>query len=115
MKPHKRRKAGRPIEHDRRLAVALEYSGSGAPRVTAKGGDALAEEIIRLAQAHEIPIYPDRDLIQVLAHVELDQEIPEILYRAVAELIAFAYLLRGRVPEGFQNRQPADGKLRREE
>lgn len=90
------------VEPQRRLAVALEYSGDGAPRVTAQGGGALAEEIIRLAQAHGVPIRSDRDLVQVLAAIELDQEIPEVLYRAVAELIAFAYLVRGKVPEGFQ-------------
>lgn len=93
---------GRMIEHERRLAVALEYTGHGAPRVTAQGRGALAEEIVRLAQTHDVPLYPDRNLVQVLAQIELDQEIPELLYRAVAELIAFAYLVRGKVPEGFQ-------------
>ncbi|EAR21730.1 EscU/YscU/HrcU family type III secretion system export apparatus switch protein [Nitrococcus mobilis] len=102
MKPHESGAGGRMIEHDRRLAVALEYTGHGAPRVTAQGHGALAEEIIRLAQAHDIPLYPNRDLVQVLAQIELDQEIPELLYHAVAELIAFAYLVRGKVPEGFQ-------------
>lgn len=106
MKRHEPRNTGRTIEPERRLAVALEYTGRGAPRVTAQGGGALAEEIIRLAQAHDIPINADRNLVQVLARIELDQEIPEVLYRAVAELIAFAYLVRGKVPEGFQARRP---------
>lgn len=104
---------GRAIEHERRLAVALEYTGRGAPRVTAQGGGALAEQIVRLAQSHDVPLYPDRDLVQVLAQIELDQEIPELLYRAVAELIAFAYLVRGEVPEGF--RADADTARRRRE
>lgn len=104
MKPPEPGTADRTIKHDRRLAVALEYTGHGAPRVTAQGHGALAEEIIRLAQAHDIPLYPNRDLVQVLAQIELDQEIPELLYHAVAELIAFAYLIRGKVPEGFQAR-----------
>jgi flagellar biosynthesis protein len=98
---------GRTSAPEQRLAVALEYSGRGAPRVTAKGDGALAAEIIRLAQAHDIPLRSDRDLVQVLAAIELDQEIPEVLYRAVAEVIAFAYLVRGKVPEGFQSRTAA--------
>lgn len=97
MKRYKPRASGR----EQRLAVALEYTGHGAPRVTAHGGGALADEIIRLAQAHDIPLHANRDLVQMLAQIELDQEIPEILYRAVAEVIAFAYLARGKVPEGF--------------
>ncbi len=104
MKPPESDMPGPAIEHDRRLAVALEYTGHGAPRVTAQGHGALAEEIIRLAQTHDIPLYPNRDLVQVLAQIELDQEIPELLYHAVAELIAFAYMVRGKVPEGFQAR-----------
>lgn len=115
MKRHEPRDAGRAIEQERRLAIALEYSGRGAPRVTAKGGGALAEEIIRLAQAHDVPLRSDRDLVQVLAAIELDQEIPEVLYHAVAELIAFAYLVRGKVPEGFQARHPDTRDSRRED
>ena len=114
MKRHEPHEAGHTVEPERRLAVALEYSGNGAPRVTAQGGGALAEEIIRLAQAHDVPLRSDRDLVQVLAAIELDQEIPEVLYRAVAELIAFAYLVRGKVPEGFQGHGPAARDCRRQ-
>lgn len=105
----------RTIEPEPRIAVALEYSGGGAPRITAKGGGALAEEIIRLAQTHDVPLRSDRDLVQVLAAIELDQEIPEVLYRAVAEVIAFAYLVRGKVPEGFQSRTAARDCRREDE
>ncbi|HET8701430.1 MAG TPA: EscU/YscU/HrcU family type III secretion system export apparatus switch protein [Nitrococcus sp.] len=116
MRPPKPRDTGRTLEPERCIAVALEYSGAGAPRVTAKGDGALAQEIIRLAQAHAVPLRSDPDLVQVLAAIELDQEIPEVLYRAVAELIAFAYLVRGKVPEGFQTRRPtARGDRRQQE
>ncbi|PWG63672.1 EscU/YscU/HrcU family type III secretion system export apparatus switch protein [Sediminicurvatus halobius] len=80
-----------------RIAVALEYTGE-APRVTAQGRGALAEEILRLAEAHDIPLQNDRDLVEVLAKLPLNQEIPAPLYRAVAEVIAFAYLVKGRRP-----------------
>lgn len=89
-------------KRERRLAVALEYGGSGAPRVTAKGEGAIADTIRRLAEEHDIPLQHDRELAAVLSRIELNQEIPEALYRAVAEVIAFAYLVRGREPEGFR-------------
>lgn len=114
MKRHKPRDADRTLGQERRLAIALEYSGGGAPRVTAKGDGALAEEIIRLAQAHDIPLRSDRELVQMLGAIELDQEIPEVLYRAVAEVIAFAYLVRGKVPEGFQAHHSGTRNGRRE-
>jgi flagellar biosynthesis protein len=91
----------------RRLAVALEYSGQGAPRVTAKGEAAVADTIARLAEEHGIPLQRDEALAAVLTQVELNQEIPEALYRAVAEVIAFAYIATGRFPEGFD---PKTGK-----
>jgi len=90
-------------EGKRRLAVALEYGGQGAPRVTAKGAGPLAERIIELAAAHEVPLDTDADLVAVLSQLDLEQEIPESLYRVVAEVIAFAYLVKGRVPEGWHD------------
>ncbi|MCB1875437.1 MAG: EscU/YscU/HrcU family type III secretion system export apparatus switch protein [Chromatiales bacterium] len=83
------------------LAIALHYDGKGPPRITAKGEEALAERIIALAQAHDIPLHPDAQLAGLLAKVPLGEAIPEPLYLAVAEVIAFAYLLSGRRPPGF--------------
>jgi flagellar biosynthesis protein len=80
-------------------AVALHYSGKdSAPRVTAKGSGLLAEQIIALAQEHDVPIQEDKHLVQLLAQIELGDEIPELLYVAVAEVLAFAYYVSGRVP-----------------
>jgi flagellar biosynthesis protein len=84
--------------------VALRYDGTGAPRVTAKGRAAVAERIVALAREHGVPLQDDPDLAAVLARIPLGEEIPEALYRAVAEVIAFAYLLSGRWPRGA----PAD-------
>lgn len=78
------------------LAIALEYDGTGAPRVTAKGMGRIAEEIVALAQAHHVPMTEDRALARLLSTLELDEEIPEALYRVVAEVLAFAYMLRDR-------------------
>jgi flagellar biosynthesis protein len=84
------------------LVVALSYDGAAAPRVSAKGRGALAEEILALAEQHGIPQEKDAELARLLAQIPLDEEIPEALYLAVAEVIAFAYLLTGKRPAGFE-------------
>lgn len=89
----------------RELAVALKYDGSGAPRVTAKGGGQVAERIVELARQHDVPIQENAPLVQLLAQVELDAEIPPALYLAVAEVIAFAYYLSGKAPQGVRNEE----------
>ncbi|HWQ95627.1 MAG TPA: EscU/YscU/HrcU family type III secretion system export apparatus switch protein [Gammaproteobacteria bacterium] len=78
--------------------VALRYEGVGAPRVTAKGEGLVAEKILELAKEHHIPLHEDPNLVAVLAKLELGDEIPVALYRAVAEVIAFAYMVSGKVP-----------------
>lgn len=91
------------------LAVALRYDGQNAPRVTAKGAGATAERIIELAEANGVPLHADVGLVGVLANVPLGDEIPRELYLAVAEVIAFAFLLSGKVPDGFDARVPPAG------
>ena len=83
-------------------AVALHYDGRDAPRVTAKGTGELAEQIITLAKKHGIPLHEDADLIQLLSKLDLGDEIPRELYLAIAEIIAFTYILAGKLPEGFR-------------
>ena len=87
-----------PDKRDNPRAVALHYSGQGAPRVTAKGGGVIADEILRLAREHNIPLYEDAQLASLLSRIELGDEIPEKLYVAVAQVIAFAWRLNGRAP-----------------
>ena len=81
-----------------RAAVALFYDGKTTPRVTAKGQGHIAEEILALARTHNIPMYEDAALASLLARIELGEKIPEKLYVAVAEVIAFAYRLSGKWP-----------------
>ena len=81
------------------IAVALRWDGRSTPRVTAKGEDELARRIIEAAEAAGVTRYPDPELAPVLAQIPLGDEIPENLYRAVAEVIAFAYWLSGKVPD----------------
>lgn len=74
-------------------AVALKYDrqSDNAPRVVAKGKGASAENIIQIAQLHDLPIHKDEDLVELLSKVELDREIPEKLYVAVVEVFSFIY------------------------
>ncbi len=85
-----------------KLAVALEYDGDNAPQVTAKGFGELAEKILATAEQAGVPLHEDKGLVEVLADIELGEEIPENLYRAVAEVIAYAYILRGMFPPGYE-------------
>ncbi len=93
-------------------AIALKYDGSHAPNLTAKGNDELAEEILRIAREHEVPIYENADLVRLLARLELGDAIPEALYQTVAEIIAFAWYLKGKAPAGFYTQQQAEQPLR---
>ena len=79
------------------LAVALHYERSGAPRVVAKGKGAIGAKIIELAKAHDIPIEENEVLAGALSNVEIGDEIPAELYRAVAEVLIFVLRLSGRV------------------
>jgi flagellar biosynthesis protein len=88
-----------PKESD--LAIALKYDGENAPRLTAKGRGELANRILALAQENDVPLHEDAELAALLAQIPLGDEIPESLYRAVAEVIAFAYLLSGKLPPGY--------------
>ncbi|MDY0131278.1 MAG: EscU/YscU/HrcU family type III secretion system export apparatus switch protein [Desulforegulaceae bacterium] len=74
-------------------AVALKYDKSKglAPKVKAKGKGVSAEKIIETAKAHNVPIAEDPDLAEVLSKLELEEEIPPDLYKAVAELLAYVY------------------------
>ncbi len=84
------------------VAIALTYDGQNAPFVSATGEAELAEEILRIAKDNEIPIYENPELAGMLSRLELGDEIPELLYRCIAEIIAFVYMLKRKTPEGFQ-------------
>ena len=83
------------------FAIALDYDGVNAPRLTAKGRGEVARQIIELAEEFGVPLHQDPELSALLAQIPLGDEIPETLYRAIAEVIAFAYLLTGKFPPGY--------------
>jgi flagellar biosynthesis protein len=83
------------VETKSQLAVALHYDKSGAPRVVAKGRGSIGEKIIEVAKAHDIPIEENEVLAGALSNVELGDEIPAELYKAVAEVLIFVLRLSG--------------------
>lgn len=72
-----------------KVAVALRYDAPNAPRVVASGRGLMGQRIIDAAQAHGVPLERNPGLAQALSTIELDAEIPERLYTAVAEILAF--------------------------
>jgi flagellar biosynthesis protein len=80
-------------------AVALKYNKKKdpAPKMVAKGRGFIAEKIIEAAQANNVPLYEDKNLVQVLEALDVDMEIPPELYRAVAEVLAFIYRLNQKI------------------
>jgi flagellar biosynthesis protein len=77
----------------RDTAVALKYDQSDdrAPVVAAKGFGLMAERIRELAKLSGVPIRQDSDLVELLAEIDVDREIPAHLYAAVAEVLAMVY------------------------
>jgi flagellar biosynthesis protein len=79
------------------LAVALHYERGGTPVVVAKGRGAIGAKIIEVARENNIPIEENEVLAGALSNVELGDEIPNELYKAVAEVLLFVLRLSGRV------------------
>jgi flagellar biosynthesis protein FlhB len=78
------------------LAVAVRYDREkmSAPRVTAKGGGALAQQMLQVARRHDVPVVRDVPLAHALFSVEMGRTIPRELYEVVAEVLLFASRLR---------------------
>ena len=92
-------KASVIITNPTHYAITLQYDmdAMAAPKVVAKGVDYLAKRIRQIAETHEIPIVENPPLARALyAAVEVDQEIPQEHYKAVAEVIGFVMRLKGK-------------------
>ena len=87
------------VTNPTRLAVALKFDTQkmDAPQVVAKGAGYIAARIREIAESSGIPIIEQKPLAQTLfKSVELGETIPMTLYRAVAEVLAYVYRLKGR-------------------
>jgi flagellar biosynthesis protein len=78
---------------ERPAAAALAYDPTKPepPELVALGRGLSAEEIVRIAREHDVPIHQDAGLVEALAKLEVGQTIPRELYAVVAEVLAFVY------------------------
>jgi flagellar biosynthesis protein len=84
------------------IAVALSYDlgGDALPRVVATGRGAVARAILELAFTAGVKVREDADLAQILAAVEVGEDIPVEAFVAVAEILNYVYRANGRLPDG---------------
>lgn len=85
----------------RKKAAALRYEAEkdGVPRVVARGEGQMADKIIQIAMLHGITVQEDPDLVDMLCKLEVNQLIPEKMFTAVAEVMAYVYRLNNRAKE----------------
>ncbi len=85
-------------------AISFQYQKeiNSAPKITAKGEGWVAEKIIEIAQERNIPIRKDKDLLNLLSEIDLGREVPESLYKVVAELLAWVYQLNKNYPDSHK-------------
>lgn len=81
----------RAIEPAKTIAVALEEQTDSAPKIVASGRGYVAEKILELAFENDIKVREDKDLVQILAAVEVDSPIPTDAFAAVAEVLSYLY------------------------
>lgn len=77
----------------RREAAALRYTGAGAPKLIAAGRGHVADTILARAREAGVPVHRDPELADALAALALGDEVPEELWTAVAQVLAWAYSL----------------------
>jgi len=78
-------------EQDKAVALKYERGKDPAPRVAAKGRGVVAEKILAVARERNIPVRQDKALLDALYRLDINEEIPEDLYRVIAEILAFVY------------------------
>jgi flagellar biosynthesis protein len=80
------------MNKSKREAIALSYqSDKSAPEVVAKGKGYIAENILKAAKDHQIPVQEDASLVELHSELNINEQIPEELYHVVAEVFAFIY------------------------
>ncbi len=91
------------MENEKKIlkAAALKYkiNEDNAPTMVAKGSGELASNIIKIAKENNIPIKKDEDLVELLTKLDVNQQIPNNMYKAVAQVFAFIYELSKNNPK----------------
>ena len=80
------------------VTAALRYTGDGAPKVVAAGKGHIAAEILERAHEAGVPVHKDPELAKALTELALGQEIPDQMWTAVAQVLAWAYGLSEKRP-----------------
>lgn len=92
-----------------RSAVALAYGeGDPAPKVVAKGSGLVAEQIMARAREAGVFVHESKELVALLMNIDLDRQIPPMLYRAIAELLAWLYHIESAQKDGGPTPSPPD-------
>ena len=79
-------------------AIKYQHGTDAVPKLVAKGQGHIAERIIALAKENGVPIHEDRNMVEILSTIDLYEQIPPKLYRAVAEVLSFIYRISGKMP-----------------
>jgi flagellar biosynthesis protein len=97
------------MKHPRQMleAVALEYGRFKTPRVTARGRDEVARQLIDAARRQGIYVAEDPQLLALLSRLDVGEDIPPELYTAVAVILSWVYWLKGMRP-GDEKRTGAE-------
>ncbi|NRR30050.1 EscU/YscU/HrcU family type III secretion system export apparatus switch protein [Oxalobacteraceae bacterium] len=105
---HDKQAPRRPLKS----AVALAYqSGAPAPKVVAKGRGLVAEQIIAVAAESGVFVHESRELVSLLMEIDLDKQIPPMLYRTIAELLAWLYHIEAAQKSGEPPPAPPELQL----
>ena len=84
------------MDKSKKEAVALKYNKTKdrAPKVVAKGKGVAAKNILEFARENNIPIKEDPELVQILSKLDIYDEIPPELYKAVAKILSYIYITK---------------------
>ncbi|SFM03369.1 EscU/YscU/HrcU family type III secretion system export apparatus switch protein [Halanaerobium salsuginis] len=81
------------LKNKKTVALKYNHNQDNAPRIIASGKGIIAEKILEKAREKNIPIREDKDVVEVLAQLNIGEEIPEELYTVIAEMLKFLYSL----------------------
>jgi len=80
-------------EQKKAAAISYDPAKDRAPQLVAAGRGLIAEKILEVARVFDVPVREDRNLVHLLEALEIDSDIPEALYRVVAEVLVYIYKL----------------------